>query len=411
VGEAPSQADRQFRETAISSSSCIEAVRNVSGLTTATIDNPCEPHHPYMPKSKYVPVEAAEPHTAGKRLRTSGVTLRDVARFAGVSSATVSRVMNNPAVVSDELRSRIMVAIDHLGWVPHAAARALATQRTKTVGAVFPTLANEHFASAIQALQESLEQAGYTLLLACSEYDLDREYRQVRTMLERGVDAVVLVGEAHHHDLQPLLVQRHIPFVNTFVYSENSDSLCVGVDNHQAFFDFTTYLVGLGHRRFAMLSQHTDTNDRAQARREGVRDALAEHGLGISAAHMVDGVWGARVGRQLFSKVMSTPQPPTVVICGNGSFAMGAMLEAMHQGYKIPDDLSLVGFDDFELMSELPIPITTVRVPSAEIGTNAAKIILAELAEPGTARSTRLEAELIVRASSGSPSKAIRKHT
>jgi len=364
-----------------------------------------------MAKSKPVSVEAAEPRAAGKRSRTAGVTLRDVARFAGVSSATVSRVMNNPTVVSDELRSRIKVAIDHLGWVPHAAARALATQRTGTIGAVFPTLANEHFASAIQALQESLEQAGYTLLLGCSEYDLDREYRQVRTMLERGVDAVVLVGEAHHQDLQPLLLQRQIPFVNTFVYRENSDSLCVGIDNHRAFFDYTTYLVGLGHRRFAMLSQHTDTNDRAQARREGVRDALGEHGLGISAAHMVDGVWGARVGRQLFSKVMNTPQPPTVVICGNGSFAMGAMLEAMDQGYKIPSELSVVGFDDFELMSELPIPITTVRVPSAAIGTNAARMILSELSEPGTARSVELEAELIVRASSGAPPKAPRKRT
>jgi LacI family transcriptional regulator len=108
---------------------------------------------------------------------------------------------------------------------------------------------------------------------------------------------------------------------------------------------------------------------------------------------------------------MNTPQPPTVVICGNGSFAMGAMLEAMQQGYKVPGDLSIAGFDDFELMSELPIPITTVRVPSAAIGTNAAKMILSELSEPGTARSVELEAELIVRASSGAPPKAQKKRT
>jgi LacI family transcriptional regulator len=362
-----------------------------------------------MAKNKTITTDETESAGAAKRPRASGVTLRDVARFAGVSSATVSRVMNNPAVVSDELRSRIMVAIDHLGWVPHAAARALATQRTGTIGAVFPTLANEHFATAIQTLQEALEQVGYTLLLGCSQYDLEREYRQVRTMLERGVDAVVLVGEAHHPDLLPLLRQRQVPFVNTFAYRDGSDSLCVGVDNHQAFFDFTTYLIGLGHRRFAMLSQNADSNDRARARREGVRDALAEHGLGISAAHMVEGYWGAREGRQLFSKVMNTPQPPTVVICGNGSFAMGAMLEAMQTGYDIPNELSLVGFDDFELMSELPIPITTVRVPSAEIGATAAQMILAELAQKGTAASVKCEAEIMVRASSGAPPKTRRK--
>ncbi|SAK90240.1 LacI family transcription regulator [Caballeronia pedi] len=359
-----------------------------------------------MAKSRQPVTEEAD---AGKKPRSSGVTLRDVARFAGVSSATVSRVMNNPEVVSDELRSRIKVAIEHLGWVPHAAARALATQRTGTIGAVFPTLANEHFATAIQTLQETLEQVGYTLLLGCSQYDPEREYRQVRTMLERGVDAVVLVGEAHHPDLYTLLAQRQVPYVNTFAYREGSDKLCVGIDNHQAFFDFTTYLIGLGHQRFAMLSQNADSNDRARARREGVRDALAEHGLGITAAHMVEGYWGAREGRALFSKVMDTPQPPTVVICGNGSFAMGAMLEAMQKGYDIPKDLSLVGFDDFELMSELPISITTVRVPSAEIGATAAKVILAELAQKGSAQSVKFDAEIIVRQSSGAPPKTRRK--
>jgi LacI family transcriptional regulator len=344
-----------------------------------------------------------EDTTGGKKARSASITLRDVARFAGVSSATVSRMMNTPEVVSDELRGRITAAINHLGWVPHAAARALATQRTGTIGAVFPTVSNEHFATAIQELQDALEAAGYTLLLGCSQYDTDREYNQVRNMLERGVDAVVLVGESHHPDLYPMLAQREVPFVNTFTFRSESEKLCVGVDNHKAFFDFTTYLLGLGHRRFAMLSQTADSNDRAWARREGVRDALAEHGLGITPAHMVEGFWGVRVGRQLFSKVMSTPQPPSVIICGNGSFAIGAMLEAMRAGYEIPKNLSIVGFDDFELMSELPIPITTVSVPSAEIGRTAAKMILTELSGKERAKSVECDAQIIIRASSGPP--------
>jgi len=338
-----------------------------------------------------------------RKTRMTSVTLRDVAKFAGVSSATVSRMMNAPELVSDELRARITAAINHLGWVPHAAARALATQRTATIGAVFPTVSNEHFATAIQELQEALESAGYTLLLGCSQYDVKRELNQVRNMLERGVDAVVLVGESHHPDLYPLLAQRKVPFVNTFTFHRDSEHLCVGVDNHRAFFEFTTYLLGLGHRRFAMLSQKEDSNDRALARREGVRDALAEQGLGISAAHMVEGLWGVRVGRELFSRVMNTPQPPTVVICGNGSFAIGAMLEAMQAGYEIPEQLSLAGFDDFEVMSELPIPITTVSVPSAQIGRSAAQMILAELSGGKRAQSIECEAEIVIRASSGPP--------
>jgi len=139
--------------------------------------------------------QPAAPSVTG---RPGAATLRDVAALACVSKATVSRFINSPEIVSPSVRERIQIAIDHLGWVPHAAARALATQRTGTIGAVVPTLANEHFATAIQVLQDELEEKGYTLLLGCSEYDLQREYRQVRKMLERGVDAIAVVGEGHH---------------------------------------------------------------------------------------------------------------------------------------------------------------------------------------------------------------------
>lgn len=345
----------------------------------------------------------ADSTASGRSRSSANVTLRDVARFAGVSSATVSRMMNRPEAVSGDTRERITAAINHLGWVPHAAARALATQRTGTIGAVFPTVSNEHFASAIQELQEALESAGYTLLLGCSQYDTQREYNQIRNMLERGVDAVVLVGETHHPQLYPTLTQRGVPFVNTFTYRRDSKYPCVGIDNHKAFFDFTTYLLSLGHRRFAMLSQTADSNDRALARREGVRDALAEHGLGISAAHMVEGFWGVKVGRELFSRVMNTQQPPTAIICGNGTFAIGAMLEAIKCGLDIPNELTLAGFDDFEIMSELPTPITTVSVPSAEIGRKAAQMILGALSGEGRPASIECEAAIVIRASSAPP--------
>src|SRR5262249_60404970 len=129
-----------------------------------------------------------------KRSSTRNVGLRDVARVAGVSTATVSRAMNSPDTVSEELRARVASVVRHLGWVPHGAARALATRRTGTIGAVFPTLTHGDFARAIQGLQSELSKAGRTLLLACSEYDPEQEHRQVRKLIERGVDALVLVG-------------------------------------------------------------------------------------------------------------------------------------------------------------------------------------------------------------------------
>lgn len=341
--------------------------------------------------------------------RAAAATLKDVAEFACVSKATVSRFVNNPQIVSPAVRERIQVAIDHLGWVPHAAARALATQRTGTIGAVVPTLANEHFASAIQTLQDELERDGYTLLLACSEYELDREYRQIRTMLERGVDAVVVVGEGHHADLYTLLEQRRIPCVSTFTYPPRHGTVCVGVNNYQAFYDCANYLLDLGHRRIGMIAQNADSNDRAAARRKGVRDALAERGIAIHPAHEVEGYWSVKEGRQLFRRIMDAPvPPPTAIVCGNGSFAMGAMLEAMAVGYDVPRELSLIGFDDFELMAELPIPITTVRVPSADIGKQAARLILAQLDGQQEIASIGYAAELMVRASCAPPPAAER---
>ncbi|CAD6545729.1 HTH-type transcriptional repressor CytR [Paraburkholderia kirstenboschensis] len=336
--------------------------------------------------------------------RPATATLREVAQLACVSKATVSRFINSPEIVSPSVRERIQLAIDHLGWVPHAAARALATQRTGTVGAVVPTLANEHFATAIQVLQDELEEKGYTLLLACSEYDLQREYRQVRKMLERGVDAIAVVGEGHHPDLYPLLKQRDVPCVSTFTFGPKQRSISVGVDNYRAFYDATNYLLDLGHRRIAMIAQNADTNDRAAARREGVRVALAERGIAIHPAHMAEGYWGVQEGRKLFSQIMAAPiEPPTALVCGNGSFATGAMLEAMAAGYDVPGHLSLIGFDDFEVMAELPIPITTVRVPSAEIGRRTAELLIAQLNGETDVRSVECKSTLILRESCAPP--------
>ena len=329
------------------------------------------------------------------------VGLRDVARVAGVSTATVSRAMNNPAAVSEELRDRIASVVHHLGWVPHGAARALATRRTGTIGAVFPTLTHGDFARAIQALQHELSQAGYTLLLACSEYDVEQEYQQVRKLIERGVDALLLVGEAHHRDLKELLDKNRIPYVNTFVYNPRTHGTCVGPDNHKALHKLTRYLIDLGHRSFGVVAQSTDNNDRAQARLQGIRDALAEQSIAIQPRHFAQGYWGINEGRQLFRRILAAKPWPTAVICGNAYLTVGALLESQAMGIGVPDEMSIAGYDDIEIMSELPIPITTVRVSSDEVGRRAARLLVAKIEGRPAETNYECDAEVIVRGSSG----------
>ena len=342
-----------------------------------------------------------------QRPRAATVTLEDVASRAGVSTASVSRMMRDPQAVSPRMRGKIEAAIEQLGWVPHAAARALVTNRTRTIGAVCPTLANEHFSTATQVLQEELERYDYTLLLACSEYDLDRELRQVRKMIERGVDAIVLVGDLHDPALYPLLRLRNIPFVSTFTWRAGDDPVCIGADNFRAFYDATRYLLSLGHKWFGMLAQRAEHNDRAMARREGVRTALAEDSLAIRPAHFVEGYWGVAEGRKLFRQLIEVSPRPTALICGNGSFAMGALLEALSMGIRVPEDLTIFGFDDFELMKEMPVAISTIRIPSEEIGRKATQYLMAALGEEAAdinwTGEAECAAELILRDSSGPP--------
>ncbi|WP_221931063.1 LacI family DNA-binding transcriptional regulator [Telmatospirillum sp. J64-1] len=346
------------------------------------------------------------PPVGGKRAvggRGNGQTigLRQVAAIAGVSTATVSRVINNPDVVSPELRTRIEMVIKQLGWVPSGAARALATKRTGAIGAVFPALAQGDFARAIDALQDELTQRNHTLLLARSRYSEELEHQQVVKLVERGVDGLVLVGKTRPYLLQTFLDQQKVPYVNTFVFEAGSSVPCIGPDNHQALFRMTEYLISLGHRKFALIAQSTKNNDRAQARREGVFSALAEHGLAITPAHSTEGQWSIEEGRQLFRRILDAKPWPTAVICGNSMLAIGAVLESQAMGIKVPEEMSIVGYDDIEIMRELPISITTVRVASDEIGRIAGKVIVEMVSGGASVGGVELPSELVVRQSSG----------
>lgn len=347
--------------------------------------------------------EGARRNGRGQHSPRARVGLRDVARVAGVSTATVSRAINNPELVSSEVRKRVAAVVDQLGWVPDGAARALTTRRSGAIGAVFPTLTHGDFARATATIQAELHARGYTLLLACSNYDPDLEYEQVRKFVERGVDGIILVGENHRPELMTMLQDRRVTFVNTFVYSPETHGTCIGPDNHKALYNLTRYLADLGHRRFGVVGQSTRNNDRAAARLQGTRDALAELGLALDPQHVAMGEWSIAEGRALFRKVMSTSPAPTVVLCGNAYLAVGAMLESMAMGLDVPGQVSIVSYDDIELMSELPITVTTVKVNSEGIGREAARFVISKIERKPESIVFEWGAEILVRASSGPP--------
>jgi LacI family transcriptional regulator, galactose operon repressor len=331
-------------------------------------------------------------------------TLQDVALRAGVSTATVSRVLNAQGKVSRDTEARVAAAVAALGYVPHAAARALASRRSRTVGAVTAALDNPIFAKGIQALENRLEQSGYGLLVASSNYEPARELKQVRTMVERGIDAIMLQGDSHLPEVYGLLQRKGIPYVNTWIYDAAAPHPCCGFDNELAGRNLASYLLDLGHREIAMVAGVTLGNDRARNRIKGVRAALASRGLELAPERIVERPYTLSNGRDGLRQLLATPGPrPTAVIGGNDLLAIGVMLEAQQSGLSVPGDLSVAGFDDIELAANFSPALTTIHVPVEEICTLAGDYLVARIEGAAARDHVALEAKLVVRQSTARP--------
>ncbi|WP_066705684.1 LacI family DNA-binding transcriptional regulator [Curvibacter delicatus] len=328
-------------------------------------------------------------------------TIDDVARMAGVSTATVSRVLNRPESVSEALRKKVTTAVSRLGYVPHAGARALMLRRSGTVGAVFPTVDNAIFAKAIDALQRRLALSDMQLLIATSGYDIENEMRQAINLVTRGADALALCGFSQHAELLRFMRQRDLPCVHVMVYEPDGEHISVGFDNSAAMAQATQYLIDLGHRHIAMLAGVTRNNDRATQRVEGVRRTLQAAGLDLPSKRLVERPYALADAREGLRQLMAQKPAPTAVICGNDVLAFGAMLEAASLGLQVPSDLSIVGFDDLEMARHLRPALTTVRVPTEAMWTTAADRLVAAIRGEAFPRSTEIDVALVVRQSTG----------
>ena len=329
------------------------------------------------------------------------IRLSDVAAAAGVSSATVSRAFNLPGLVRDDVRARILAAADDLGYVAHGAARALASRRSRTLGAIVPTLTNTIFARAIDAFQRRAEEHGYILLLTTSEYDQQREWERGRALVERGVDGLMLVGGQHDPRLIHLLEATGKPFVNTWTANRGAEHASVGYDSRALSNMVFDYLVGLGHREFAVVTGSASHNDRVAGRLLGMADAIRRHGLVVPPERMIHRRYSIDAGRDAFRELAAHGPLPTAIVCGNDILASGVLFEARAQGIDVPGQLSVVGNGDLDIAAHTVPPLTTVLTPKVEIGTWAADYLLARLDGREIDLPPELPVSLVVRGTSG----------
>ena len=327
----------------------------------------------------------------------------DVARLSGVSTATVSRVLNTPALVRPQTRERVQAAISSLGYTPNFGARALATNRSDTFGAVIPTMENAIFARGIQALQEELTQSGVTLLVATSGYDPEREEDQIQTFLGRGVDGLVLIGEARGEEIYSTLQARGVPFVLVWSWRVDCPWRCVGFDNRGAARALADKVLDYGHRRLAVIAGITRSNDRAQARLDGIRDAMTARGLALPEDHLAEAAYTLQAGGEAAEQLMELPERPTAVLCGNDVLAAGATLAFQRLGLSVPGDVSVTGFDDIEHAILVDPPLTTVHVPHRRMGRSAAELLLRLRDQEGGLDSICYETSIVERGSLARP--------
>lgn len=329
------------------------------------------------------------------------VTLADVARRAGVSTASVSRALNAPATVKAEIGQRVRQAADALHYRPNAAARTLAGNRSRTIGIIVPTIANSIFAPGVQAIEETLEARGYGLVIATCRYDADRALAQAERLVARGVDGLILVGTSHRPQLRSLLERASLPAVIQGAFDLASTIPCIGFDNRKAMALMARYVLGRGHRRIAILSGVSRDNDRVRERVAAIRQEAAACGISPDAIPVVESPYDVAEARAAAALLLVARPRPTAILCMNDILAIGAVLAARDAGLSVPGDVSVTGFDDFDVAATFDPPITTIRVPVVEMGRKVASALLGALEEEKHIAPARLEVALVERGSCG----------
>lgn len=328
-------------------------------------------------------------------------TLSDVARKAGVSTATVSRCLNAPDKVISDTRERVLRVVNELGYTPNFGGRALAMQRTHTVGAVIPTMDNSIFATGLQAFQQELSNVGITLLVGCSNYNSSDELEQIKALVGRGADGLMLIGQERPNATYEFLEKRNIPYVLAWTFRKGSEKCYVGFDNFNAAKQLADYVLQFGHRNVAMIAGITAGNDRAADRLNGVKHSL--NSAGLDDLKVVESAYTLADAEQAFSELWQATPKPTAVICGNDVLAVGAIARAQEIGLRVPEDISIVGFDDIDLASIVSPKLTTVHVPHRRMGKRAAEILIEMINNRTVAASYEIPFEITDRESLGYP--------
>ncbi|HEY0510750.1 MAG TPA: LacI family DNA-binding transcriptional regulator [Thermoanaerobaculia bacterium] len=305
-------------------------------------------------------------------------SIKEVALRAGVSIATVSRVLNDKGPVAVETRQRILEAIEKLRYVPHGAARSLITNQTDTIGVLLPDLYGEFFSEVIRGIDQAARRDGFHVLV--SGFHSDRaEIAAVLRALRGRVDGLIVLSP----DVDAQTLRRNLPetlpvvLLNTRVDGQLDGAAfdAINLDNRGGAFAMVRHLAGLGHRRIALIEGPEENAD-ARERRRGYRDALRAEGVERSPALELAGDFSEEAGYRAGRRLLALAPRPTAVFAANDSMAIGCLFALREAGVQVPGDVALAGFDDIPIARYITPPLSSVHVPIAELGTRAMERLL-----------------------------------
>ncbi len=327
------------------------------------------------------------------------VTMRDVARRAGVGTITVSRALAEPEKVSPELRRRIAAAVAELGYLPNHMAGGLSSQRTRVVPVIVPSIRNAVFADLVEGVNDVLLGEGYQILLGASGYDPAREEALISAFLGWFPAGIVVVGTQHTELGARLLTRTEATVVELFELSSDAVEINIGFSNAAAARDMTAHLLDEGYRRVAFVGAFMERDVRAGVRRSGYEEVLAGHGLParvLSYPQPSSYELGGQAVQDLFARWPDTD----AVFFANDVLAFGAITECQKRGIPVPQRLAIAGFNGLDVGARMTPELTTVLSPRREMGRQAARAILGRRG-PGAKRREviDLKYEILVRAS------------
>lgn len=340
-------------------------------------------------------------HSKPTRRKSSSVTIVDVARESGVSYSTVSRVLSGYEFVSEEARSKVMAAANRLGYVVNLQARSLAGGRSHVVGLLVPGLDNGYINEVTRGIDEELAKVGYSMMLYTTHHQRGRENEFVNTIANGLSDGLLLVVPMVSNQYLDALQAKKFPYVLVDQGDTSGRSTIVDATNWQGAYDATAYLYSLGHRRIAHIRGRIDLPS-ARDRFEGYKSALADLGLPFDPALTAEGDFYQQSAYQASCVLLDQPNPPTAIFASNDLMAFGALQAAGERGLHIPDDLSVIGFDDIPQASMMHPRLTTISQPLEQMGRVGVQLLLEQLDQPGRApRRVTLATRLIERESCG----------